>query len=1285
MKTRPLICLVTAAVAALAAVVSAQDRLADVATASSTTVPAALLDHGQTLASAKQVTADQYPDADTVLVAEHVRSEYQADGSFVTLDDEYVKILTEAGRKVGVKNFTYNIFYGGLVIEAVELIKADGSVVRHDAKTISKEQVDRSQMEANIYDPNDKVLVAAVPNVDIGDTIRFFVKRWESKPRMQGCYSDWSLLEATMPIKQVTYEYVAPKDHPLKSKALLSEVQGTVTASEQVEGDKIRYAWTGHNIPQVFPENGMPELPTCCQRLLVSTVADWKDVSRWYYNLCKSHLEKSTPAIQAKTKELTSKAATEKEKIAAIFKFVSQEIRYMGITTEKSAPGYEPHDVNITFDNRYGVCRDKAALLATMLSEVGIPAFPVIIMVGAKLDPEVPSANFNHAITAARTQDGKYLLMDSTNENTADLMPQYLYDRSYLVATPDGESLMTSPVSPVDDNMCQVKTDVKLADNGSASGRTVLDLKGINDVMYRGSLAQAKPDDIRRSFEGSVKSMLAGATVTHFKLEPEDMQDSTRNLRITIGWSAPSILVTGGDIAQLDLPFVGYDFGVVMKIIGQSLQLEKRRFPLQLDMTCGVHEDLTIELPPTLARPLSLPEYENSEHQDFSLTKTISAEAGVLKAAIDIRIKSPTVNPAGYLILKQAIAKLQTNARQQPVFSRHSTGPAPRLSATPGPAPAPVTADVKILNSRCDVRIENTSTWSSRQEVIKKILTYGGKKSNSELKFDFNPMWESVEIEYAQVTQNDGTVRKIQPQEMNTLDADWVASAPRYPGAKTLVVSLPGVEVGSKVAYAIKTSAKDQPMFHAAHAFASRDAIQDTEFTYNMPAQLDPLLVMDFPKDGHFTDVVKDARRILSFHWRDIKPQVAENLAPPDWVDAPDFAMSTGNWCNYATTVGSRLAPLLDNQSASVAKAKELVAGLSEPLTKLTAIRDFVARQIRAATPGFSDFPLAVAFSPADVTLKDGYGHSADRAILLHVLLKAAGFESELALATTATREPTLQQRNLTIPQNGYFGTLVCRVKHPVNGEWLPLDALSQYAPLGATGLDMQPGYTLDGKAFTWSTPTSMKDHNDTQLDLKFDVEGTALITLTKRFHGLAHQEFAEKYREITPEDRKRDFQGLVSEISQNASAQGELVTDFTYPGTLKYTVKAPHYGVKSGSGLYFDLPGMPQQWVATDSNTRQRALLVTGDIRSHVVWTVTAPGGLKPVIQPETLNWDGPAKFGTIKFAAGAQQADGNTRLTYTLDLDTRPALIPAASYSDLLDINLRFGHAAARRVLLR
>ena len=49
--------------------------------------------------------------------------------------------------------------------------------------------------------------------------------------------------------------------------------------------------------------------------------------------------------MKAKVDELVKGKKTRQEKIESIFKFVSQEIRYMGITTELESPGYEPHEV----------------------------------------------------------------------------------------------------------------------------------------------------------------------------------------------------------------------------------------------------------------------------------------------------------------------------------------------------------------------------------------------------------------------------------------------------------------------------------------------------------------------------------------------------------------------------------------------------------------------------------------------------------------------------------------------------------------------------------------------------------------------------------------------------------------------------------------------------------------------------------------------------------------------------------------------------------------------------
>ena len=69
-----------------------------------------------------------------------------------------------------------------------------------------------------------------------------------------------------------------------------------------------------------------------------------------------------TPEMKERVDELIAGAKTDREKIQAIFNHVAKNIRYMGLTPEKDRPGFEPHDVSLTFGKKYGVCRDKAAL-----------------------------------------------------------------------------------------------------------------------------------------------------------------------------------------------------------------------------------------------------------------------------------------------------------------------------------------------------------------------------------------------------------------------------------------------------------------------------------------------------------------------------------------------------------------------------------------------------------------------------------------------------------------------------------------------------------------------------------------------------------------------------------------------------------------------------------------------------------------------------------------------------------------------------------------------------------
>ena len=189
-------------------------------------------------------------------------------------------------------------------------------------------------------------------------------------------------------------EVHAPADRPLLRVALRNEVPGTVTYTTNSDSSGgIVHHWEINNVPRMFDEPSMPPYEMTLQRLYVSTLPDWQAVSKWYWDLSKSHLDSTSPDMKETVDKLTTGLTNEMDRIKAVFYFVSKNIRYMGLTPEKDRPGFEPHDVQITFAKKYGVCRDKAALLVEMLRQAGLDSYPVcLISVGVKRDKESPAS-----------------------------------------------------------------------------------------------------------------------------------------------------------------------------------------------------------------------------------------------------------------------------------------------------------------------------------------------------------------------------------------------------------------------------------------------------------------------------------------------------------------------------------------------------------------------------------------------------------------------------------------------------------------------------------------------------------------------------------------------------------------------------------------------------------------------------------------------------------------------------------------------------------------------------
>ncbi|MBM4149355.1 MAG: DUF3857 domain-containing protein, partial [Lentisphaerae bacterium] len=945
------------------------------------------LDRSAVLETAARANTNNFPDAREVLVAGTLRVEANADATYTQWQEEYVAILTEQAReqrRTVSSHFTIPYQRGtqDCAVTLVEIIRS-GSVIPVDVSMNSRVMVDPSSMSANIYNPNDKVLQVSIPGLEIGDILHTVFFDRVVQPRMHGTWSEWVPMEDTRPIMFQSVRFSLPEETPLRSIALKAPVAGTVTGRQSRADGRLVYEWEARDVPRMFPEPNMPPVHTVVQRLLVSTAPDWQTVSRWYWELSAPHLAPS-PELTAKSRELAGGTTSRRDRIERIFRFVSQEIRYMGITVETTAPGYEPHDVKDTFAARHGVCRDKAALLVAMLREAGIEAFPTLIHTGALKDPEVPQPYFNHAIVAAREPDGSYLLMDPTDENTRDLLPAYLGHRSYLVATPEGETLRTSPVEPAERNMVHVETIASLDAGGRLEAETLLSFGGVNDGIYRGWFAQSRPEDRRRAVEGWAKSAAPGARVLDLRFQPAELTDTTVPLTVRFSYEAPDFAIPGRETRVLPVPSLGTSIGMVNFIVGNT-GLKKRKYPLTTDIACGVSEKIRLSPGAAAGRALDLPAAVSREDDDLSWRRSFAMTNGTLVADSDFRLHSVEFAPSAYGKLKDVLAGIETASRALPVYAE--------------PAEDREPADSIIESSSVVFDVHGRGKWTETRTFRKRVLSYAGRKSNSELKLNFNEAWEDVRIVSAVVTAPDGTCVSISTNEINLMDQPWVGAAPRYPHGRTLVAAFPAVQAGSVIECTFVRECRDRPFFAARETFAGPDPINAKSVFLTGPASGSVAAAVRDGEPGR--GAAWAAVTASNGAWRTVNSPAVRNeeALPPWWSFTPSLTLSAGDWKLYSAEVNRRLVAAASARKSAAYAARGLVRGTRDPMERIRLIRDFVATRIRRAGPGLASLPLS-AITPADRTLADGYGNSADRAVLLYAMLESAGLEPGFVLAS---------------------------------------------------------------------------------------------------------------------------------------------------------------------------------------------------------------------------------------------------------------------------------------------
>ncbi len=544
----------------------------------------------------KKVTKAYYPNDHVVLAKEVEQITFHSDGAHVDEDEVYITVLDQQGKQdMQVQSFYFDKNYSTLKVETMEVIRPQKGgppqIIPVDLSKNSRLQAPSSNTKANIYDPSQKVMKIFIPDLDPGDTIHYRAVRKTFKSVIPGHIYGLIPIQQDFPVRYYHLEFDVPANRKLHH-LIKDTVPGTVRFKTSQHGDSKKFIWEFRKVPKLVPEPHMVPFIRVAMRLLYSTLDSWEQVSRWYFGLVEPKLT-PTRGIKQKVEELIQGNADEHSKIAAIFYYVAQKIRYLGITAESNRPGFEPHEVGLTFSRRYGVCRDKAALLVSMLRVAGFKAAPVLLSMGRKLDSEVVVPYFNHAIAAILDESGNpTVFMDPTSETSKQFLPDYDRDCSYLVADSKGSSLGISPVQPPETNLVLIHVKDRVGANGTLHGELKAISFGFADTIFRSIMLDKSYDDQKRFLMRFVRNKRAGIEIDNMswtnpldRSVPFGFSCSFRLDRAILPWpeEARKASAAASGKAQALWPLCSTPYiGLLDRWILGKANLNQRKYPLKL-------------------------------------------------------------------------------------------------------------------------------------------------------------------------------------------------------------------------------------------------------------------------------------------------------------------------------------------------------------------------------------------------------------------------------------------------------------------------------------------------------------------------------------------------------------------------------------------------------------------------------------------------------------------------------------------------------------------------------
>lgn len=435
-----------------------------------------------------------------------IDEQYQLDARSETHYHHVVRVINQsAGLERGSRiEIQFDPSFQVLILHHLELVRAGKRLDRLDRKypLLRRE----TQLERQIYDGRETLSIV-LDDVRAGDEIDYAFSIRGSNPVFGNKFVALVGLGNILgPETMHQVRVLASPSREIHSAMMHGDLQPEV----RTVGGLRQMVFRKDHTPRLEFEPGAPYSAFLERMLQLSEFGDWAEVARWGASVFPR--DARGPLLDQEADAIKAQASTTPERVLAALEFVQKEIRYFG--TEIGPYTHRPAIPETVLKKRFGDCKDKVALLITLLERMGIRATPVLVSAtlrgaAAQLLPS-PLA-FDHAIVRVDLDSQSYYLDATRTEQTGTLANREASGLGQgLPLTSQGSALVALPTVYGIEHLAVTDT--------FHFERMDADPTLESRIVYRGDLAEAIRDVIAKQGPEALFKQLTGP---YLKLYPE--------------------------------------------------------------------------------------------------------------------------------------------------------------------------------------------------------------------------------------------------------------------------------------------------------------------------------------------------------------------------------------------------------------------------------------------------------------------------------------------------------------------------------------------------------------------------------------------------------------------------------------------------------------------------------------------------------------------------------------------------------------------------------------------